>query len=446
MNDQPERKREVAGLAARKAAARLLGRVIDDGVSLAGLTDGSSGAAGFLALDERDRALARAIATTALRHRRAIEAVLAHVMDRPAPKRARTLAHTLHAATAQILFMALPDSAAVNLAVTSIADNRATTRFRGFANAVLRRIAREKDRLISTIASGAPVLPDWMEKQLRADHGAAAQAIAAATALEPLLDITVRNDPQAWADRLDALVLPTGSLRVEAATAVTRLPGYDEGAWWVQDAAAALPARLLGDVAGKSVADLCAAPGGKTCQLIAAGARVTALDSSPVRLRRLQQNLTRLAMDAHLIEADVLQWQPDEQFDAVLLDAPCASSGTLRRHPDVMWTKTAQDVATMSELQARMLDRAIDWVRPGGMLVFSTCSLFKLEGEAVFAGAAADQRVAISPVEADEIGGLHEFLSNDGTVRTLPHHMAMEPKRLGGLDGFFAGRLQRTGS
>ena len=260
----------------------------------------------------------------------------------------------------------------------------------------------------------------------------------------PTIDLTVKHDAAGWAQRLGGFVLPTGSVRlVDPKGAVQDLPGYDEGVWWVQDAAAAIPARLLGEVAGKRVVDLCAAPGGKTAQLAHAGAEVTAVDRSANRLDRLRQNLTRLGLTARCVETDLLQFAPGEKFDAVLLDAPCSSTGTIRRHPDVMWTKSPEEIAQLARLQARLLRHALTLVRPGGRLVFSNCSLDVAEGEEVVAAVLADHpELSLEPVLPTALPGLEEAIRPDGTVRTTPAMLAMSPPRNGGLDGFYAAVLR----
>jgi len=238
-------------------------------------------------------------------------------------------------------------------------------------------------------------------------------------------------------------VLPTGSVRLLAPEGpVSALPGFAEGAWWVQDAAASIPAALLGDISGKRVVDLCAAPGGKTAQLAHAGAEVTALDRSATRLARLKANLSRLSLAADCFEADLLAYQPVDRFDAVLLDAPCSSTGTVRRHPDVPWTKGPDDVERLAVLQERMLRHAIRLAKPGGRVVFSNCSLDPREGEEVVARVLSDTPgIAIEPVDAAALPGLEAAIDALGCVRTTPEMLPMEPPRQGGLDGFFAAVL-----
>lgn len=437
-----------AGLPARMAAAGLVGRVVDEHRGLDALLDESSGNADYLALDERDRGLARAIAVTAIRHRGRIAAALSRMLDRPPPAKARLLEHILHIAAAQILFLDTPDSAAVDLAVTAASADSRTKRFAAMTNAVLRRLSREKESLLAAMPATAEVVfPAWLAAALRRDYGKAnADAIAAAIVEEPALDLTPKPglDP-AEAMRLRqamaAAVLPTGSWRLQTAK-VPDLPGFAEGAWWVQDAASALPARMLGDVRGLEVADLCAAPGGKTAQLAAAGARVTAVDVSPGRMARLEANMARLSLNAELVTGDILTWEPGRRFDAVLLDAPCSSTGTLRRHPDVAWTKSPQDVEALAKLQAQLVGKAAALVKPGGRMVYSNCSLLKQEGENLVAGLLPSLGLQIEALREDEIAGTGGMINGQGALRTLPHHLPASAGTPGGIDGFFACRIR----
>ncbi|MEX0852734.1 MAG: transcription antitermination factor NusB [Bauldia sp.] len=428
------------GFATRDAAARLVSAVLDRKKSLDALLDG--GDVGFAGLAPRDRALARAIVATALRHHGEIAAVLDRLIDKR-PPRASALAPILATAVAQILFMAVADHAAVSIAVDQIAADPAARHYKGLANAVLRRVAREGDALLAGLDPAVLDTPDWLWSRWCRTYGEAdARRIAAAHRIEPSLDVTVKSDAHGWAERLGGIVLPTGSVRTAASGMVEMLPGFAEGAWWVQDAAAALPARLLAPtVAGKRVADLCAAPGGKTAALCAAGARVTAVDVSAARLRRLSDNLARLGFAAETVAADIFAWQPDAPFDAVLLDAPCTSTGAIRRHPDIPWLKRPTDVTALADLQARMIERAVALLKPGGVLVYCACSLEPEEGEDQFARALDRLPLAPLPIAAGEIGGLVEVVTAAGTVRTLPFHLPGPSPRLSGLDGFFIMRL-----
>jgi 16S rRNA (cytosine967-C5)-methyltransferase len=438
----------VAGLAARKAAARLLAAVIDARTPLDGLTDQENGHPQYKALDLRDRGLVRAILVTALRFRMSITGLLARRLEKPLPPNATALSHILHVAAAQILFLDIPDSAAVDLAVTHAKSDPRTLRFSGLVNGVLRTLARAKETELTAALAATDEAPEWFSDRLKAAYGTEkARQILAAHRHEAPVDFSVKSDPALWAERLGGVVLPTGTVRVEKLhKSVTELPGFEDGAWWVQDAAASLPTRLFGDVSGLLVADLCAAPGGKTAQLILAGAKVTAVDTSKNRLARLSQNLERLGLAAEIVQADLTKYEPADLFDAVLLDAPCSSTGTVRRHPDVPWTKTAADVEKLADLQRRLLARAVTLVRPGGRIVFSNCSLDPLEGEdlhrAFLAGTAG---IVDDPVRIGEIAGIDPLLTPQGTLRTTPTDMEFDSPGVSGLDGFFAARMRRAG-
>jgi 16S rRNA (cytosine967-C5)-methyltransferase len=427
----------------REAATGLLSAVLDRGKSLDASTEPVGGDPAWLSLDERDRRLAKAIATTALRHHGEIDAALSRLIERR-PRRAGRLSQILEVAAAQILFMEVADHAAVSVAVEQVAADRGARHFKGLANAVLRRLAGEREATLDGLDAPRLNTPDWLWRRWTAAYGeATARAIAEAHLVEPYLDLTVKADPAGWAERLGGVALATGSVRLLPSGPVEDLPGYAEGAWWVQDAAAAIPARLLGDVAGKRVADLCAAPGGKTAALALAGARVTAVDISAGRRGRLVANLDRLGLRAEIVTADILDWAPPEAFDAILLDAPCSATGTIRRHPDIAWSKRPEDVAALAELQSRMIDRAVGWLKPGGVLVFSTCSLEPEEGEDQMARALAGHALDVVPVAAGEIGGLAETILSSGAVRTLPSQLRRPTARESGLDGFFAMRVRR---
>jgi 16S rRNA (cytosine967-C5)-methyltransferase len=437
---------EPPGLAARRTATAILRQVIDRGVPLDALLDEGHGNPHFRAIEPRDRALVRAILGAALRRRGEIEAVLTRFLDRPLPEGSGALSAILHVGAAQILYLDVPDHAAVSLAVAQAGGDRRTGRARGLVNSVLRRVAHERTDILARGGDPRADTPDWLFARWSAAYGEpTALAIAAAHREPPPLDISAKAEPALWAERLGGVLLPTGTIRRAEAGRVPALPGYVDGAWWVQDTAAALPAQLLGSVAGKSVADLCAAPGGKTAQLAAAGAEVTAVEISESRLRRLAGNLRRLGLEARLEAADVLAWEPGGKFDAVLLDAPCTATGTVRRHPDIPWLKREADVATLAGLQARMLDRAAALVAPGGTLVFCTCSLEPEEGEAQVAPfLARHPDFALRPIAASEIAGLSHLLTPAGALRTLPCHAFGPGPAMRGMDGFFAARFRRA--
>ncbi|SIQ85181.1 16S rRNA (cytosine967-C5)-methyltransferase [Rhizobium sp. RU20A] len=445
-NERPAPLPEKPGLAVRKAAAKVLSAVVDRKTSLDGMFDSKGGNPAILGLDEADRGLARALVTTALRHRRRLAGLFDSLLKTPLPEGARSLEHILMIGAVQILYLDVPDHAAVDLAVEhALADPR-TRRFANLVNALLRRIGRERDEMLAAM-SDAPVLPDWFRARLETQYGAEVATTIEASQLAPsAIDLTVKSDPEQWADKFGGRVLPTGSVRLPAdAGSIPKLEGFEEGAWWVQDAAASIPARLFGDVSGLAIVDLCAAPGGKTAQLVAAGAEVTALDQSASRLARLQDNLKRLGMAAQTIQSNMLDFQTDHLFDGALLDAPCSSTGTCRRHPDVPWIKDAADIETLAALQERMLRKALSLVRPGGLVVFSNCSIDKTEGEAVVARVlASDPSVSLRPVDPSLFPGLPEAFTSEGTLRTTPDMVAPVGSSPGGMDGFFAAVLQRN--
>lgn len=395
-------------------------------------------------LDSRDLGLARMIAGTAMRRFGAIGIILDDLLSKGLPKSGGPIEAILVTGAAQILFLDVPDHAAVDLSVRLAREDSDAQAFAGLVNAVLRRVAVEKESRLLLLPPDVDT-PAWLMARWREAYGApTAAAIAEAHKAEPALDLTVKGDPADWARRLNGRVLPTGSVRLEASGPVTALDGFETGDWWVQDAAAALPARLLGNVTGLRVADLCAAPGGKTAQLIAAGAKVTAVDRLERRVARLKQNLARLGFQATVICADVLAYAPAEPFDAVLLDAPCSATGTIRRHPDVAWAKTKGDLDSLATLQRHLLDKAAKLVKAAGLLVYCTCSLEPEEGEEQIAAflkrTPTFERVAVS---AEEIGGLAEAITPQGDMRTLPSMLQTGTPRLSGLDGFFAARLRR---
>ncbi|MBV8105793.1 MAG: MFS transporter [Hyphomicrobiales bacterium] len=433
------------GMTARVAAARAVAEAVTHARPLDErfAADLSLRGAG---VDPRDAALARSIATVALRRLGTIRKALAERLDKGMPKRSGMLDWTLVVGAAQILFLDAPDHAAVDLAVRAVRSDAASAPFAGLANALLRGIAREREAILAASNPLDDDTPPWLAARWRAAYGeATARAIAAAHRAEPTLDISVKSDAAGWAERLGGLVLPTGSVRLDSHRAVVDLEGYPQGEWWVQDAAAALPARLLNARAGMRVVDLCAAPGGKAMELAAAGASVTTIDRSAERLKMLAANFERLKLYSEIVVADALNYDAP-RFDAVLLDAPCTATGTIRRHPDVAWIKRPGDLAQLVRLQAQLLDKAIALTKRDGIIVYCTCSLEPEEGEAqINALLRRNPDVRRVPVEPGEIGGLAECLSPSGDLRTLPCHLWGDDPRRSGLDGFFAARLMRAG-
>jgi 16S rRNA (cytosine967-C5)-methyltransferase len=440
---------EVPGLAARRIAADILDGVLHKHRTLDDQLDGAGAHPGLKTLSDRDRALMRRLVATILRRLGTLGHVLSRLLDRGIPTDAPRAQSALLIGAAQILWMDVPDHAAVDLSVRLVQSDRRAAKYAGLVNAVLRRCAREGQPLIDEVKSETLDVPPWLLTRWIAQYGeSVARDIATAIGHEPSLDITVKSDAAQWAARLHGETLPTGTVRTLLQGSVTMLPGFTEGQWWVQDAAAALPARLFGDVAGKTIADLCAAPGGKTAQLIQAGARVTAVDRSPNRMARLRDNLARLALEAEAVVTDAAEWQGGNNsagFDGILVDAPCSSTGTIRRHPDVAWLRQEADVDALIALQKRLLQQAVALLKPGGTLVYCTCSLEAEEGEqAISALLATESAVRRAPIDAGEVAGLNEILTAEGDLRTLPFHLPHADPRLSGLDGFYAARLVKS--
>ncbi|MFN3889803.1 MAG: RsmB/NOP family class I SAM-dependent RNA methyltransferase [Beijerinckiaceae bacterium] len=431
------------GLAARVAAAAALADILGNGHTLEERFAADAAAGRHQAFDARDRALIRSIVTASLRRLGTIRAALAGFLDKGLPKKAGSLEHTLVAGAAQLLYLDVPDHAAVDLAVRAVRADPKAAPYASLANAVLRNVARARDDLREP-ADPFIDTPPWLAARWRKNWGAeTAQAIALMHRREPTLDLTVRGDAAGWAEKLGGIVLPTGSVRLLSRDPVPELAGYADGEWWVQDAAAAIPARLLRVKAGERAADLCAAPGGKAAQLAANGASVVALDRSAERMKRLAENFERLRLPVEIAVGDALTFDA-QPFDAILLDAPCTATGTIRRHPDVAWVKRVSDIGSLAAMQAKMLDRACALLKPGGRLVYCTCSMEPEEGEAQIAALLRrNPDMARDPVVADEIGGLADCLTPEGDVRTLPARLPNDDPRLAGLDGFFASRLIR---
>jgi 16S rRNA (cytosine967-C5)-methyltransferase len=432
------------GLRTRRIAADILDGVLRRRRPLDEQLDDAAAVADYIALSGRDRALVRRLATSVLRRLGTLRNLLGQVLERGIPADAPRVETAMLLGAAQILWLDVADHAAVDLAVRLVRADRRAAHYAGLVNAVLRRIAREGGQLLAGIDQPALDTPAWLMARWVKNYGVAtARAIACAHGREPALDVTVKDDPEHWAEELGGRVLVTGSVRAAVHGPVSQLPGYAEGAWWVQDAAAALPVRLFGDLRGRSVADLCAAPGGKSAQLAAAGAEVIAVDRAPARLERLRHNLARLGLNAQIVPADVTQWRAGP-FDAVLLDAPCSSTGTIRRHPDIPWLKSESDIAALAALQRRLIERAAELTKPGGILVYCACSLEPEEGiEIVRDLIGRHTGLRRLPVSAGEFHVCREWLTADGDLRTLPCHLDDPDSRMAGLDGFYAARLQR---
>ena len=429
---------EKSGLASRRLALYLLEAVLIDKLSF----DEAFDATAPHGMEGRDRAFAHAMAAAVLRRKGEAEAVLRQFVPKPLPKSSGPTHFILLLGVAQLLFLKAPAHAVIDLSVALARDDLKARHFGKLINAVLRKVAAEGEGGLAGLDGAKLNTPSWLMKSWVKAYGEdTAQRIAASHLGEADVDISVKADSALWAETLGGEELPTGSIRLANAGPISELPGYAEGQWWVQDVAAALPVLLLGDVYGKRILDLGAAPGGKTAQLAARGAIVTAIDSSAPRLERLKENLARLGLRADVRQADNLVMAQGEGYDGVLLDAPCSATGTIRRHPDLPYRKSAGQVSELATLQMRMLDRAAPLVKPQGILVYCTCSLQPEEGEAQAEAFLARQpeysRDAILP---GEIGNQSQFISAKGDLRTLPCMPIGENR---GLDGFFAARLRR---
>lgn len=406
-------------------------------------------------LANRDRQFVRALVGCTLRHLGQIDHVLAQCLERPLPARASAIRNILRLGAAQTLFLKTPAHAAVDTMVTLTSRRGGEAGYKGLVNAVLRRIARDAE-LFRQFApghgnfTGAISLPDWLWQSWTKAYGVrAATAIAIAHLDEPPLDFSVKRDPEHWAKMLIGTVLPGGTVRrpphapdnYRPSPRIEDLPGFAEGMWWIQDLGASLPVKLLGDLKGKRAIDLCAAPGGKSAQLIQAGADVTALDRSRKRLDRVRQNLARLSYTAYTEVADACMWNRAEDFDIVLLDAPCTATGTIRRNPDVAWLKDPRDVSKLAATQDKLIDTAVRLAKPGGTIIYCSCSLQPEEGpERVMSALRRHGGLARDPIRKDEVFGLSEMLTPEGDLRSLPSQLS----ELGGIDGFFAARFVKV--
>ena len=419
-----------AGQPARAAALDLLDAALSRRAGLEeGLTHPALGR-----LEPRDRAFARALTMATLRRLGPIDAALQARLKKPPPDR---IVQVLRLGAAQLLVLKTPAHAAVSATVDLAAAQKGGQVFKGLVNAVLRGLTREPPNLDDPDL----LAPQWLSARWRSAFGPdAARAMAALVAEEPSTDVTLKVPGDDLAAALEAEALPGESLRVGLKGEVQAWPGFAEGRWWVQDASAAVPARLLKVQPDETALDLCAAPGGKTLQLAAAGARVTAVDKSAGRLKRVSENLARTGLSAEVVTADVAEWTDRRRFDAVLLDAPCSATGTYRRHPDVLWVASPADIPKLAALQSRLLDAAARRVRPDGRLVYCVCSLEPEEGEAqVEAFLKRAHEFTLDPIQPGEGGAPEASLLPNGTLRILPHH------RHGGTDGFFIARMVRSG-
>lgn len=432
----------VPGLAARQAAVTVLDDILNNGATLDGALEAVLGRLAHV----QDRGLVRAIVSTSLRRKGQIDRALGQFLSKPLPATSGIAGTILLAAAAQLVFMRVPPHAAIDLAVRQAHKDRNARHFSGLINAVLRKVSGKADAIAAETGAGRSNTPDWLWQRWSACFGdAIASDIAEAHLSEPPLDLSLKDGAKAdhWAEQLGGAVLVNGTVRITGSTGrIEELPGYGDGEWWVQDAAATLPVVMLGDVKGSRVLDLCAAPGGKTAQLAAAGAHVTAVDLSEPRLVRVEQNLQRLGLSAELVCHDAVKLTADEPYDAVICDVPCSATGTIRRHPDLPYLKTVKQMTDLTRVQAAILGNAINLTRSGGTIVYCTCSLEPEECEGQIESLlASDAPVSRDPVLPDNLFGQAHLVSECGDLRSLPFHSLGE---MHGLDGFYACRLLKS--
>lgn len=394
-------------------------------------------------LEIRDRTFIRLLVTVTLRRLGQIDDIISHFLKKNLPDKTSFVQDVLRISTAQLVFLDTPPHAAVSTGVSLVKNNKKFSGFSGLVNAVLRRISKEGKTIAEKQNPSKLNIPAWLFDKWEKEYGTeTAQKIALAALQEAPLDFSVKENPEDWCEKLDAVLMPTGSLRREKQASIPQLPGYEKGNWWIQDLSAALPARLFNSLKGKRAIDLCAAPGGKTAQMIAAGAEVTAIDISENRIKRLEENLSRLGFKANTICADIQKWWNDKSsnidtFDAVLLDAPCSATGTLRRHPDVVLHRTAQDISRLSETQKQLLKTAIKMMNDEAELIYCVCSVLPQEGRLIIDDAVQSglvRRVALQKNEVPE-----EMITKDGDLLVLPFFY----ESCGGCDGFYAARLKK---
>ncbi|MFZ2995727.1 RsmB/NOP family class I SAM-dependent RNA methyltransferase [Sphingobium sp.] len=418
---------DVPGLPARRSALRLLDAVLRRGEPLElALHGASQGLA-----DRADRALVHAIAAEVLRHLPDLDALIdgATAQILPDDAKARMV---LRIALVQALVLGTAPHAAIATALPLVDGGP-----RKLVHGVFGTVTRAEPVLPNPPTLPAEVAARWTD-QWGADM---VQAAAQAYAIRPPVDLSLRDPAQTdeWIEKLLGVSFAPGHVRLPDGVAIPDLPGFADGAWWVQDIAASCAARLLGQGTSRHALDLCAAPGGKTMQLAAAGWRVTAIDQSKKRLERLTENLARTTLAADVVAADLRSWEPDAPVDAILLDAPCSATGIYRRHPDVLHRIGARQIAELAEMQTALLARAVDWLKPGGRIIYATCSLERAEGEDQVARLLADRPdMALDPVRGDELPtGI--IPTEQGVIRTLPDTLAGQ----GGADGFFIARLSK---
>ncbi|EMS36689.1 RsmB/NOP family class I SAM-dependent RNA methyltransferase [Candidatus Liberibacter americanus] len=437
------------GMNLRFIAYRLLYSVVIKNISLSRLLDAEHGDHAFRLLSREDQSLVHAILSATLRFLPRIDAVIDFFLISSIPKKSNNcLRQLLRISVAQIMYLDVADYAVVDLSVEQVKRDKKTKHFAKLVNAILRRVSREKTELLKRF-SAISIIPKWFGDRLECFYGNEIVSVISDFFIKPsYIDLTVKSDAAIWAQKLNAVVLPTGGIRLRNFRGnISSLPDFEKGEWWVQDASASIPVQLFGKLDGLSVLDLCASPGGKTAQLVMAGAKVTAIDISKNRLRKLQYNLKRLRLSADIIESSAFDYSPKKLFDAVLVDPPCSSTGTMRRHPDVLWTRNTEDIVKLAQFQERLLLHGLSLVKPNGMVVFSNCSLDKEDSEEVVQKVLKNSLfpVELVPLKRDDWKNIAMAITPEGWLRIIPD-MLKDIEIEGapsGIDGFYAALLRR---
>ncbi len=438
--------KNIVGLRARQIAADWLFEVIHNKRPLDEIFAKAEADPNWTRLEPRDKGFARSLLMASLRHFGDLNWVLGHFLEKRPLKKTR-VNEILTLGSVQILYLDVPVHAAIDMAVHQAKSSDKSRHLAKLVNAVMRKVADQGKDLLAKSPDEHRNIPPYLLKRWRKNYGSDTADLIAEAVLKPAaLDIFVKDDPPLYADKLGARVLKGGCLRLAAKGPIPQLPGFEDGKWWVQDFASHLPTTLFGDLNGVKVLDLCAAPGGKTAAFIQQGATVTALDISSQRLERLHQNLERLHYTATVVVEDVLNFEPEEKFDAVLLDAPCSASGTIRRHPDILHLKNEDSIFELSKLQKKLLERSIKFLKTGGTLIYCTCSLEPEEGELQIERFLNDHpHVQRKPCQLDELYGQAQWLTDNGDVRLLPCYtppsLEVLKDDLKGVDGFYIARL-----
>ncbi len=428
-------------LASRNIAVELLHSVLKQGntVDIA-----ISRHAGYSNLPPKERSFCHHLTMTTLRYKGALSALLQQFLRKPLKNNLFNIQLCLLIGACQILLMNVPAHAAVDTSVTLA--KRYNTAFAALVNAVLKQISANGHNWWCEQPIESINMPKWLWRCMTDCYGNDdARLIAGAFLQEPALDITIKCSKQMdkWQQELQLTSLPFGSMRYNGgARDIDKWPGFQQGEWWVQEVAASLPVKLMGNVNNRLVLDACAAPGGKTAQLAAAGAQVVAVDKSKSRLNRLQENLQRLHLthNVQVVTADLLHWHNKQLFDIILLDAPCSATGTIRRNPELLWQRTAQDISRLVLLQQQLIEKVTLWLKPGGMLMYSVCSIMPQEGEEQIAKLIKKGMLVLEPFRECELHKHPELLTAAGELRILPYHFA----QYGGIDGFYIARLRKA--